>query len=701
MRIALVTAVLVSIALGGVGFFTLRAMRRALTRQMGQNLADQAQLLADSVNLFLQANTGELEELALSTIIQDAIVARNADYGQSTANEIARSIQELDRQWIDGPDDALLVRNILADDPAVNPAAHRLHRFVRSFPRHAEVFITDAHGATVAASGLLSDYDQSDEAWWQSARNGGDHVYISDPTYDESAEVTALLIAMAVIRQGDGAVIGVLRSTLNVDGLVDLVRQVRVGKTGYAMLINRSGSFRMVLAPQAAQDGGAELSPDLQETFLGPASGWVNARDEEGMDTLFGHAVVGLKHGAAPVATARRIEPAVGNLGWAVVVRQRATEALASAALVTRAGITAGMVGLCAACLVGIFMSRALTRPLVDLCTVAERVGGGELDIQIPEDGSGEVGLLIDSFRNMMSRLKEQNRRIDDAMQALRHQAAEVANGVEVLNASTDHILASASQLASGASETAAAVTEVSATMAEVRQAAEAAGQRTRQVADGARQAAEVSQAGSLATEKAGDGMQRIREQMESIAASMGKLGQQIETVSHITAVVDDLAQQSNLLAVNASIEAAQAGEQGKGFSVVAQEVKSLADQSRQATTRIRNILTEIQNAAVEATQATEQGYRVVEEGVGQSSQAGETIIALASSISESAQAAGQIAVSSRQQTVSVDQVASAMGNIRDASSQNADSARDLENAARSLKELSARLHGLVQLPRE
>src|SRR5438128_3440680 len=115
--------------------------------------------------------------------------------------------------------------------------------------------------------------------------------------------------------------------------------------------------------------------------------------------------------------------------------------------------------------------------------------------------------------------------------------------------------------------------------------------------------------------------MARSREQMNSIAQIMVRLSEQNQAIGQIIATVDDLAQQSNLLAVNASIEAAKAGEEGKGFSVVAQEVKSLAEQSRQATTQVRAILSDIQKATSAAVMATEQGGKVVEAGVAQSGQ--------------------------------------------------------------------------------
>ena len=126
------------------------------------------------------------------------------------------------------------------------------------------------------------------------------------------------------------------------------------------------------------------------------------------------------------------------------------------------------------------------------------------------------------------------------------------------------------------------------------------------------RKSAQIAQSGRKSTADVVSGMERIRTQMEAIAESMVRLSEQGQTIGQIIATVEDLAAQSNLLAVNAAIEAAKAGEQGKGFGVVAQEVKSLAEQSRQATDRVRTILGDIQKATTAAAMATEQGGKAV-----------------------------------------------------------------------------------------
>jgi methyl-accepting chemotaxis protein len=329
-------------------------------------------------------------------------------------------------------------------------------------------------------------------------------------------------------------------------------------------------------------------------------------------------------------------------------------------------------------------LSRSIADPLRVIAGAAERLATGDLSTErLDLERRDEVGALSRSF----SRLAE----------SLRTQIRSITEGVNVLSTAASQISTSTTEFAATSAETAAAVSETTTTVEELRQTAIVASQKAKSVSDTSQRAAQVAQTGRQSVEDTVAGMRRIREQMDSIAERMVRLNEQSQSIGQIVTTVEDLAAQSNMLAVNAGIEAAKAGEHGRGFAVVAQEVRNLAEQSRQATAQVMAILADIQKATSAAMMATEQGGKSVDAGVSQASQAGQSIAQITANVADSAAAASQIAASSQQQLVGVDQVAASMDGVKQASLQNADGARQLEAAARNLKEVGDRLQRLTQ----
>ncbi|MEI6563025.1 MAG: methyl-accepting chemotaxis protein [bacterium] len=340
-----------------------------------------------------------------------------------------------------------------------------------------------------------------------------------------------------------------------------------------------------------------------------------------------------------------------------------------------------------------------ISKPILALSSTAKLISE-QKDYSLRAESAGqgdEVGDLTNAFNRMLDEIQRGQNALRKANQSLLIQTGQIIEGVGVLGSSAKQILSFSAQVTTAATETATAVAETTATVGEFRQTVLMSTQKARKIADESMAAAHISQQGKEAAEKAAEGMRHIRLQMDSMAESMTRLSEQGEAIQQIINTVEDLAVQSNLLAVNASIEAAKAGEQGKGFAVVAQEVKNLADQSKQATAHVRTILKDIQKASATAVTVTEQGSQVVETGVRQSGQAGESILALAKNVSEGAQAVTVIASSSQQQLTGIDQVATAMQSIKQAAEQNVVSAKELEISVQNLNELGQKLNELVR----
>jgi methyl-accepting chemotaxis protein len=273
----------------------------------------------------------------------------------------------------------------------------------------------------------------------------------------------------------------------------------------------------------------------------------------------------------------------------------------------------------------------------------------------------------------------------------------ELYQGVNVLSAASTEILSVTAQLSSSTAETASAVNETSATVEEVRKTSEVTNQKAKAVAEKSQAVNQVVKNGQTSVEEIMTGMNQINQQMESIASNVIRLSEQSQAIGEIIASVTDIAEQSNLLAVNASIEAAKAGEFGKGFGVVAQEIKSLAEQSKQATTNIRNILTDIQRGISSTVISTEQGTKTVATGLRLTKEAQEAINVLSQGISDAARAGIQITASSQEQVVGMDQISIAMENIRTAAQNNLEVTRQVEKTARDLHDLGNSLKEITE----
>jgi len=265
------------------------------------------------------------------------------------------------------------------------------------------------------------------------------------------------------------------------------------------------------------------------------------------------------------------------------------------------------------------------------------------------------------------------------------------------ISASAAELLAVASQVSAGAAQTAASTNETTATVEEVKQTAQLAHEKASEVAESSENVARVAETGRASVEETVSGIGRMQDQMSAVAETINRLSEQTQAVGDIITTVNYLAEQSNLLSVNASIEAAKAGEQGKGFTVVAQEVKSLAEQSKQAVGQVRSILGEIQRASELAVRAAEEGRQAIENGRRQSLESGDAIHALAESAGETAQAAAQISASSRQQLAGMDQISQAIDSINQAGNQSVAGTRQVEQEVKQLQDLALGLKRLVE----
>jgi len=374
-----------------------------------------------------------------------------------------------------------------------------------------------------------------------------------------------------------------------------------------------------------------------------------------------------------------------------------------AAASVDRAKLTMlvmALLSLLVSALASWVVTRSITKPLTQLAIGTEKLGSGDLDHRIEGLGDDETGNLAKAFNAMAARLNgmlvsasAQAAQRDKVLAAVTETALQLAT-------SSQELLAGATQQATGMQEQAAAIVETATVVDEVAHTATQALERAKFVATAARRSEEVGMAGKQAVDETVQAILLANGQAGSVAGNIASLAAQTQAIGEIVALITDIADQTNLLALNAAIEASRAGEHGRGFSVVATEVKSLAEESKQATRRVRQILGDIQKMANTAVLSTEEGARGMATATKQADNAGQKIQQLGSVIAEVADAASQIAASAGQQANGLTQIHQAIRDIRQVSTQNLAATHQAQRAATDLATLGTNLTALLAASR-
>jgi methyl-accepting chemotaxis protein len=369
--------------------------------------------------------------------------------------------------------------------------------------------------------------------------------------------------------------------------------------------------------------------------------------------------------------------------------RADATSAVSKAEMFLLIAVVGGVL---AALLASFLIARSILGPIHHLREGVDRVAAGDLSHRITTRSKDETGELAAAFNAMVERRKAAEAEAAGLAELRERTLERVGEIASQLATAAEELHATTSSQASGAQEQSAAVAETTAIVEQVVQTSQQAAERAQQVSDIARDASDVGTTGQEALGTATTTMDNARGQANRVATSILSLAEQAQSIGEIITSVDDIAERSNLLALNAALEAAHAGDRGRGFAVVAAEMKSLAEQSKAATVQVRRMLGAIQKQSNDAVLMTEASTR----GLGEASTAAESVGAalrsLAEAVASASQAVAQIAASARQQSGGLQQINQAMRDVAAVANQNLATTRQVGQAARDLTTLGATL---------
>lgn len=336
------------------------------------------------------------------------------------------------------------------------------------------------------------------------------------------------------------------------------------------------------------------------------------------------------------------------------------------------------LLGFALIALVAVVTRLSITHRLGKFQQFVTSVGEGDLTQAAAQEGGDELGKLAHGLNQMVGRM--------------RHMATRTRAITESLNSAAMDILASARQQSAVTGQQVAAYQETNATMQQVSKSGFQISEKAKQVTVTAEAVSIANTSGLDAVQKTNQTVEAIHEQAEAVAQNILSLSEKTQAVGDILATVNDIAEQSHLLALNAAIEAAAAGEHGRSFSVVAGEIKNLADQSKAATVQVKTILGDIQKEINTSVMLTEEAVKRVDLGKHQADLAASAIRNMAANIDQSVQAFQQIVAGTNQQQIGFENVMQAMKDLSRGSEQAASSTRQTEKAAATLTDLGTQL---------